>query len=151
MNREDWKQENWLYKIGQTTFGGILPALIPFLLLGGISVWLYLSHNGVFIFTGLFSCILLIILLVILYRSLFIKNWIGEQGIYHQSKPGNGHYYPYSEIALAKHTGGSTLISGRYYSCTFQTIDGQALQFSFAMYDIEGVEYFLRRVNGEEE
>lgn len=97
----DGKEESWQYKIGRTTLTGILPALLPFLLLGGISVWLYLSHNGIFIFTGLFSCILLIILLAILYRSLFIKNWIGEQGIYHQSKPGNGHYYPYNEITKA--------------------------------------------------
>ena len=146
----DGKEESWQYKIGRTTLAGILPALLPFLLLGGISVWLYLNHNGIFIFTGLFSCILLIILLAILYRSLFIKNWIGEQGIYHQSKPGNGHYYPYNEIAKAAHTGGDTLSANQYYSCTFQTVDGQSLRFSFAMYDIEGVEYFIRHVSGED-
>lgn len=50
----DGKEESWQYKIGRTTLAGILPALLPFLLLGGISVWLYLNHNGIFIFTGLF-------------------------------------------------------------------------------------------------
>lgn len=117
----------------------------------GISLWLYIIHNGIFLFTGIMALILFVILLIALYRSLFLKNWIGENGIYHQSTPGDGQYYRYEEIKSAKDNSGDTLSSGTFYSCTLRLVDSSEINIPFTSNDWYGIEYLLHRINGEED
>ena len=42
--------DRWKYKVGGRTVG-LIPALVLLAVFGGLSIWLYCSHNGAFLFT----------------------------------------------------------------------------------------------------
>ena len=94
------KNREWQYKIGGTLHG-LIPTLFLFALFGGLSVWLYKTGNGAYLFTFLFTVFTAAILVAVFYRALFVKVLIDEEGFYRQTKPGKGKYYRYSEIKKA--------------------------------------------------
>ena len=87
----------WKYKIGSRKMPVIL-TLIMFAAFGGLTAWLYSTDNGAFIFTGLFSAILLALVIATGYRLVFYKVLIGKDGFYYQTNPFNGTYFSYQDI-----------------------------------------------------
>lgn len=66
----DTKQ--WRYKIRSGKMPVVL-MLVMFLAFGGLTAWLYSTDNGAFIFTGLFSTILLALVIATGYSLPFSR------------------------------------------------------------------------------
>lgn len=143
MNR-DRMREKWAYKIRPTQ--GFIFVFILLALFGGLTVWLYLVHNGAYIFTALFTALVLLLLAVGLYRAAFCKIYIGERGFYHQTRPGDGKYYLYTEIREAWVSSGQALNGAKENFCNYITADGQTHKFQIFYKAQDGVAYLVRRV-----
>ena len=66
------KNKQWKYKIRSGKMPVIL-TLIMFMVFGGLTAWLYGTDNGASIFTGLFSIILLALVITTGYRLVFLR------------------------------------------------------------------------------
>lgn len=140
--------EIWKYKVG----GGLqwlLPVFILLAVFGGVTIWLYTTNNGAFIFLLFLTIIVLAIMVCSIYRTLFVKVLIGEKGFYHQTKPGNGHYYAYADITEAWESSGKSMNASTAYYCSCKTLEGQVVKFPFFSYESDGIDYLLLCVNGE--
>ena len=71
------KNQTWKYKIRSSKTPVIL-TFIMFAVFGGLTAWLYSINNGAFIFLGLFSAILLALVIATAYRLAFYKVLIGK-------------------------------------------------------------------------
>lgn len=142
--------KNIKYRIGTDLFS-LFPVVITLLVFGGVSVWLYLFNNGMFIFTGFLTSVMLVILLYILYSYFFIKLLICEDGFYYQKGVGNGKYYKYTAIAEAWESEGKVTNGVINYYLNFKTENGRVIKFNFTAAQSEGIEYLLERVNGQGE
>ena len=143
------EKKQWKYRIG----GGLhslAPLLVLLVVFGSVSVWLRLNNNGAFLFTMLLTIIVLVLIACSIYRFLFSKIFLGEDGFYHQTKPGNGTYYAYTEITEAWESSEDNLRGTAGSYCSFRTADGQVVKFLFTPSEAEAIDYFLMRVNGEE-
>lgn len=143
------KSKDWKYKVGTDLFS-FIPLLILLLVFGGVSLWLYLIDNGAVLFTGLFTAVILLLVIYSIYRYLFIKILVYEDGFYCQTKIGNGKYYKYSDIAQAWQSQGieTNGAAGNYFN--FRTTDGDVIKFYFLPSQDEGIDYILTTINGEE-
>ncbi|MCI8497055.1 MAG: hypothetical protein HFE85_02230 [Clostridiales bacterium] len=135
------KNQQWEYKVGAQPMGflalGILLAVF-----GGITVWLYLARNGMFVFTGLFAVFALLLTVYSVYQAIFVKAFIGETGFYIQTKPGNGRYYDYSEMVEAWE--GCEQIDLSTHCCfSFRTLEGQVVRFPFPASQEDAFTYLL--------
>ena len=90
-------KQQWKYKVGGRP-QGLIPTLILLAVFAGLSVWLHVAQNGAALFTIILSIFMFVILLVVIYRAVFVKILIFEDGFFHQTKPGNGKYYSYGQI-----------------------------------------------------
>lgn len=142
------KNEYWKYKIGGS-LKSFIPLLILLAIFGGVSIWLHSSNNGAFIFTTFFTFLVLALSAYSIYRFIFVKVLIGEDGFYHQTKPGNGQYYDYTEIAEAWESSGQDYGGTTNYYCSFKTAGGQVNKFPFFSSESDGIDYLLMRINGE--
>lgn len=91
------EKTQWKYKIGSGKTPVVL-SLIMLAIFGGVTGWLYSENNGAFFFTGLFSAILLALVIATVYRLAFFKVLIGKAGFYYQTGPGNGKFYAYTQV-----------------------------------------------------
>ena len=85
------EDRQWKYKIRSGKMPVIL-TVIMFAVFGGLTAWLYSTNNGAFIFTGLFSAILLALVIATSYRLAFFKVLVGKDGFYYQTGPSNGKF-----------------------------------------------------------
>lgn len=143
------ENKQWKYKIGGN-FHSIIPALIMLTVFGGVSIWLYSSNNGAFIFTSVLTALVLFLIAYSIYRLLFVKVLIGEDGFYHQTKPGNGKHFKYTEITEAWESSGKNQNGTNSYYCSYKMSDGQVNKFPFSSFESDEIDYFLMRINGEE-
>ncbi len=140
------EEDRWKYKVGGRPVG-LIPALVLLAVFGGLSIWLYCSHNGAFLFTLFLTAATFVLILCCIYRAVFVKVLFGERGFYHQTQPGNGRYFRYSEILKAWESAGKESNGTTGYFCTCETIDGQVLRFPFLPGESDGIGYFLDCVN----
>lgn len=139
------KNKDLKYKIGKDWFS-LIPMLLLLSVFGGISIWLYLSQNGAFIFTGFMTVLLILITLYVIYCCIFRKILIFEDGFYFQTDIGNGKYYKYSDIAKAWESDGKALNGVPTYYFNFRTSQGSVKRFSFLIADSDGIEYLINAV-----
>ncbi|MEG2036389.1 MAG: hypothetical protein RRZ93_00205 [Ruthenibacterium sp.] len=125
---------------------GIIPCSILLAVFGGLSIWLYCSNNGAYIFSAFLTAAVIVLIPVCIYRAVFVKVLIGEEGVYHQTKPGNGKYYEYADIIKAWDSSGKCLNGTEEYYCNFMLANGQVIKFLYFACDDDGIEYFLKRV-----
>ena len=85
------KSGKWKYKVGGRA-RGIIPSLFLAVLFGGVSIYLYLDKQGIFLFSLLLTVFALVLVFVCVFQAKFVKVLIGKNGIYHQTKPGNGRF-----------------------------------------------------------
>ncbi len=103
------KNERWKYKTrGHGGVQSFIPIFILLTLFGGITVWLYGSGNGAYILTAALFAVSVVILLYSIYSYIFVKLFVGGKGFYRQTRPGNGKYYAYTEIAEAWESTGTS-------------------------------------------
>lgn len=144
------KNSNWKYKIGTDLFA-FVPLSISLLIFGGVSIWLYTEKNGAVLFTGFLTAILIICAIYNIYRVLFVKILIGEDGFYHKAGISGGKYYKYSDIAEAWQSNGKTINGTVSYYLNYKTSDGKTVKFQFLPFQDEGIEYLLEKINGKGE
>lgn len=139
------ENKQWIYKVGGRA-QGVLPSLFLLALFGGVSIYLYLSKHGAFLFGMILTAIAFALLIACIFRAKFVKVLIGEDGFYHQTKPGNGRYYKYGEITEAWESSGKSLNGMEQHFCNYKTPDGQVIRFPFFPFEADGIDYLLERV-----
>ena len=135
----------WKFKVGGRA-QGLIPSLIMLTLFGGVTIYLYTIHHGAFLFGLLLTIIMLVLTFLTIFRGIFVKLLIGEEGFYHQTKPGNGRYYKYSEIEEAWQSEGKELNGTTGLFCSYRTCTGNTVKFPFFPFEADGIEYFIERV-----
>ena len=139
------KNTQWKYKIGSGKTPVIL-TLIMFAIFGGVTAWLYSENNGAFLFTGLFSAILLALVVATAYRLAFFKVLISKDGFYYQTGPGNGKYYDYSQVEKAWiHSGQAQNRSQEDY-CNIEIPGIPVIRFQFFCGDEDAARYLVKRI-----
>ncbi len=138
------ENEQWEYKIGGSP-RSIVPALVLLAVFGGVTLWLYLTGNSAYMITAALTAIPALLIPCIIYRSLFVKLLIGKVNFYCQTKPGNGEFYRYNEIAKAwissKESGGQSYLN-------YRTVDGREYKILInSCYEADGADYMIERIN----
>lgn len=142
------KKKQWNYKVGGSLHG-LVPALFLLAFFGGLTLWLYQSDNGAYFFSMILTVFAVVILGAVFYRALFVKVFIYEEGFYHQTKPGKGKCYSYSEIKKAWVSSGKASTGVNNFFCNYKTYDGQVVRFPFFLDESEGVDYLIERVENQ--
>lgn len=144
------KNKIWKYKIGVDTFS-FIPLTIALVVFGGVTVWLKIADNGIFLFTGFISAVLIIIALYNIYRLFASKLLIAEDGFYHQINIGNGKFYNYSDIKEAWISEGRNVngVINKYLN--YRTSDGAVVKYFFTSQYTEEIEYLVSQISEESE
>lgn len=145
MNNEDYK-----YKISYSP-KSLIMSMITLIIFSGVSVLLYKNNNGAYVFTSIFTLLILVMTLYSIYSMLFVKILIGKNSFYHQSAPGNGKNYEYSEIIEAWESSGKASNGSNTHYLNYKTQDGKVHKFLFYPYQYDEVDYLLEKINGKEE
>lgn len=139
------KNTQWKYKIGSGKTPVIL-TLIMFAIFGGLTGWLYSANNGAFLFTGLFSAILLALVIATGYRLAFFKVLIGKDGFYYQTGPGNGKFYDYTQVEKAWIHSGEAQNRAQEDYCNIEIPGMPVVRFQFFYADEKAVHYLMKRI-----
>lgn len=128
-------------------FGDFIAPLIALAVFGGVELWLFCTHNNAYILTLPLAAVAVLINALTVYRALSDKLFIGQNGFYHQTKPGNGRYYAYAEIREAKRSRNTR----GFEQCVYKTVDGTVVKFKIDNINWDAVECLLVHINGETE
>lgn len=139
------KEECWKYKI-KSRKGPVVISLLMFAVFGGITLWLYSNNNGAFIFTGLFSAILMALVIATCHRLAFFKVLIGKDGFYYQTSRGNGKFYSYNNVKKAWINTGEAQNRTQQDYCNIEIPDIPIIRFQFFYNDEKGVDYLINRI-----
>ncbi len=143
------KTSQWKYKIGSGKTPVVL-TLIMFAIFGVLTGWLYSENNGAFLFTGLFSVILLALVIATAYRLVFFKVLIGKDGFYYQTGPGNGRFYDYTQVEKAWIHSGEAQNRAQEDYCNIEIPGMPVIRFQFFDADETAVRYLLKRIEAVE-
>lgn len=135
------QEDKWVYQIGKDGFAVVFP-LIGLVISGGIAIALALANNPAVFFMSLFALFMLVMTLMVLYRQFIMKFLVGENGFYHQTKPGNGRYHRYSELEKAWTSYGDGNNALYFY---YQLPGEPPVRFYYNLIDDEAVEYMLSK------
>lgn len=139
------EDRQWKYKIRSGKMPVIL-TLIMFSAFGGLTAWLYSTDNGAFIFTGLFSAILLALVIATVYRLAFFKVLIGKDGFYYQTGLSNGRFYNYAEVEKAWLNSGESQNRAQEDYCNIEIPGIPVIRFQFFYADSKAVDYLIKRI-----
>ena len=139
------ENQTWKYKIRSGKMPVIL-TVIMFAVFGGLTAWLYSTDNGAFIFTGLFSAILLALVIATGYRLVFYKVLIGKEGFYYQTGPSNGKFYNYDEVEKAWLNSGEAQNRAQQDFCNVEIPGIPVIRFQFFYADEKAVNYLIKKV-----
>lgn len=145
------ENETWRYRIPGSKLGGFILLGVLILAFSGVSLWLYTSNNGGWIFTAFFALLLAAAFICGIYRYMFVKILVGTSGFYHQTRPGNGTFYPYTDILKAWSRREKTAKGGSMDCFYFQTPEGKTKRFLYMPFDEDEIEFLLLQINGEAE
>lgn len=137
------EHREWQYQVGGNRTGTVI-AGIMLVIFAGLSIWLQSTKNGAFLFSMILTVFMLLAFLAALYRVLFVKLLIGQNGFYHQTKPGNGQYYDYSSIKTAWISSGKSVNGTQTGYLHYEPINAEAVVFAFLPADEDAIGYLLR-------
>lgn len=140
--------KEWKYKIGSSKTPVILTLFMSGVF-GGLTLWLYRTDNGAVLFTGIFTALMVLLLILTLYRLVFYKVLISDEGFYYQTGIGNGTYYSYTDVEKAWISSGISQNGGESESCTIALYTKKVIRFPFFYQDEKGVEYLIKRANAD--
>lgn len=138
-------QKQWKYKIG----GNVVGTILAFIMLAGMAalcLWFEKTGNGAILLGRIILLMFAVAFVLGLYRTLFFKVLIDRDGFYHQSAPGNGRYYRYSEIRRAWISSGRETNSHEATYCNYETRDGKTVRIAITGADTDAAEYLIERV-----
>ena len=135
------QEDKWVYQIGKDGFAVVFP-LIGLVISGSIAIALALANNPAVFLIGLFALFMLVMTLMGLYRRFIVKFLVGENGFYHQTKPGNGRYHRYSELEKAWTAYGDGTNALYFY---YQLPGQPPVRFFYNLIDDEAVECMLSK------
>lgn len=139
----------WKYKIGGSRTSLIL-SFIMLIGFGCLAMWLHKAQNDAIIIGRIIVLFAAIAFLLALYRTIFFKFYIGKDGFFYQSRPGNGSYYSYHEIRKAWISSARETNAREMRYCHYETIDGKAVRVDFTNADVDAIKYFVKRVESTE-
>ena len=139
------ENQTWKYKIRSGKMPVILTVIL-FAVFGGLTAWLYSTNNGAFIFTGLFSAILLALVIATGYRLVFYKVLIGKDGFYYQTGPSNGKFYNYDQVEKAWINSGEAQNRAQQDFCNVEIPGIPVIRFQFFYADEKAVNYLIKKV-----
>lgn len=142
-NKLDKKQ--WKYKIGGNLVGTIL-VFIMTVGMAALCLWFHKTGNGAILLGRIILTMFAVAFVLGLYRAIFFKVLIDKDGFYHQSAPGNGRYYRYSEIRRAWLSSGRETNSSTAVYCNYETRDGNIVRIAITGADTDAAEYLIERV-----
>lgn len=138
-------EESWKYEIG-TGRSPVVASAVMLALFGGLTFWLYRTQNGAFLFLGVLTALLALLLLLSLYRLCFYKVKIGRNGFFYQTNHKNGTYYAYARLKKAWLSGGREQNGYRSRYCGIDTGTGSVLRIPYYHGDQRAISYLLSRV-----
>lgn len=138
------EEKQWKYKIGSGK-GPVIISCIMLVLFGGLTIWLHNMNNGAFIITGMFSAVMLLVLVATIYRFLFYKVLISKDGFYYQTGISNGKYYDYTEVENAWISSGTAMKGEKQDFCNISLLGGSVIRFQFFYNESKGVDYLIKR------
>ncbi len=141
------KEKEIIFKLSKSDKSAIIPMLIFMAVTGGISLWLYLSDNGFFIFTALFFAFITAILIHTVYCLCFVKILVYEDGFLYQPNIFTKKHFNYSEISEAWDTQKHYPNNAVTWCFNFKTVDGQQFSFMCPMNQADGIDYMLDKIN----
>lgn len=124
----------------------VILTLIMFAAFGGLTAWLHSTNNGAFLFTGLFSAILLALVIATSYRLAFFKVLIGKDGFYYQTGPSNGKFYNYTDVVKAWLNSGEAQNRAQEDYCNIEIHGMPVIRFQFFYADEKAVNYLIKRI-----
>lgn len=143
------KKAQWKYKIGSGKTPVVL-TLIMLAIFGCLTGWLYSESNGAFLFTGLFSAILLVLVVATVYRLAFFKVLIGKYGFYYQTGPANGKFYAYTQVEKAWIHSGEAQNRAQEDYCNIEIPGLPVIRFQYFYNDEKAINYLVKRIEAAE-
>lgn len=139
------KKNQWRYKVG-SNFMGIILSFVLLGIFGGITLYLYRTGNGAFIFGMFLTGLAILVILLGIYRAISVKFLVNENGFYHQTKIGNGKFYRFSEIRKAWVSSGRSAngVENEYFN--YELADGKVVKVFLMPSDDEAAEFMLSRI-----
>lgn len=137
--------KQWKYKIGS----GKMPMIVSLFMLGvfgGLTIWLYKTQNGAFLFTGVLSAAMLLLLAATIHRFLFYKVLIGKDGFFYQTRLKNGRYYEYQKIEKAWISSGTAQNGAQEEFCNIAVLGEGVIRLQYFYSDKKGIKYLIKRV-----
>ncbi len=139
------EEERWKYEIG-TGKTPVAASGIMLAVFGALTIWLYRIKNGAFIFTGVMSAILALLVVLTLYRLCFYRIKIGRDEFFFQTNHWNGKMYRYTRLKKAWTSAGREQNGYQSQYCNVDTGNGAVIRFPFYYADEKAVRYLLDRV-----
>ena len=136
----------WKYKIES----GKTPVILTFLMSGLfclLTLWLYKTNNKGVIFAEIFTTLMVLVFILAIYRLLFYKVLIFDEGFYYQTSINNGKYYTYDDIEKAWINSGRSQNGGQGEYCNIALYNKKMIRFQFFYNDKKGVAYLIKRAN----
>lgn len=138
-------KKQWKYRIG----GNVIGTILVFIMLVGIAalcLWFQKTGNDAIILGRIILTMFAVAFALGLYRTVFFKVLIGKDGFFHQSAPGNGRYYRYSEIRNAWLNSGRETSANTAIYCNYETRNGKTVRIAITEADTDAVNYLIKRV-----
>ncbi len=117
---------------------------------GGLAIWFHISQSDAIIIGRILVIFSAVAFVLALYRAVFFKVLIDENGFFYQTAPGNGRYYHYHEIRTMWISSGNETNSQQMTYCNFETNEGKISRFSFLGVNLDAVDYLMKRVESAE-
>lgn len=143
------KAKTYRYKITSGLTGVIL-SFIMLTVFGGLAIWFHISQSDAIIIGRILVIFSAVAFVLALYRAVFFKVLIDENGFFYQTAPGNGRYYHYHEIRTMWISSGNETNSQQMTYCNFETNEGKISRFSFLGVNLDAVDYLMKRVESAE-
>ena len=138
----------WKHRITARKTPVILCAIM-FSIFFAITLWLYSVQNGAFLFTGIFSGIMVLLLGLTTHRLIFFKVLIGQHEFYYQTNPFNGIAYSYRDVAKAWVSDGSAQNGAHQAYCNIEIRGGRTIRFMLDDPDDPGIKFLIRQIQEE--
>ena len=101
------------------------------------------------IFTGIITTLMVLVLVLTIYRFLFYKVLISDEGFYYQTGIGNGKYYTYTDVEKAWINSGISQNGGQGKYCNIALYNKKVIRFPFFYNDKKGVDYLIKQANAD--
>lgn len=138
-----------LFKLCAIDTFSFIPVSIATAVFGGMTIWLHLRDNGIMLFTGALTALMLCIIIYSVYCCIFVKLHVFEDGFYYKNGFARGKFFKYSEITEAAENQKHNPNGSTSYCFRFTTSDGTKYDFTCPMSQSDGIDYMIDIINNQ--